>query len=149
MGYTITIGEAFIKNSRDMGYPGESIIIAAEGAESSCAPVGSLDSPQANWRSPDYLTWRNFCDATGLTPLFFGDDKKNCPEEFHREFPLMAQHPGAAPLIEADARYIRNALEAYRQKPKPEPGWLERLEWLDFWVPWALANCTNPIIENS
>lgn len=109
-----------------------------------------------NYCHPSYSGWSHFCDATGLTGLFFD-----------REHGLMRKHPGFQPLHAEHALVINQALKQWREAhPNTEPGFekfdyrtgessnygydanLARLIWLDWWVKWALKNCENPAIGN-
>lgn len=110
----------------------------------------------SNNRHPGYSSWSDFCDVTGLTPLFFD-----------RETGLMREHPGMQPLHADHALVVDQALKRYREThPHAVPGFedidlntreytnhgydpmLARLVWLDWWIKWALKNCENPAIRN-
>jgi hypothetical protein len=88
---------------------------------------------------------------------------------------LIQNHPGAALLTEEVRQQINTALEKRRQEaekagkvtsycdenperkweitcpdPCPKHDWqLCRLEWLAYWVNWAVDNCKCPVIVNS
>lgn len=79
---------------------------------------------------------------------------------------LLAHHPGCAALTAAHAATINDALARYKQRhPNAvarfvgETGdsadasladrTLARLEWLAFWVDWAVKNCERPAMQNS
>ena len=145
MGYEILIGEWDT---------------AAKAEEEGCAPrtVQALELADApafdgdemtghtNRRQPSYGAWAEFCRATGLGGVFHGVNG------------LFAEHPGTVRLTGRHARTIRNALRAYRAAcPGASPTFLSgsatdhhlaRLEWLAWWVDWALANCKVPAIHN-
>jgi hypothetical protein len=86
-----------------------------------------------------------------------------CSEAFHRETPLIADHPGAVPLLPGDLEYVRAARIRREQTNggRPPGFWeddgtdngndhtLARLLWLEFWIDWALDNCEVPIIQNT
>lgn len=165
MGYTITIGEASIFYDKD----GPAMWIEAEAATDENAPDHDRFTGKSNSRSPGYCAWSEFCEAAGLTTLFYGGGWSRemggnlpCPDGFHRETPLLAKHPGAQPITNADAEYVGRKLTEYkRNHPGAVPGFwdeegedngkdpvLARLVWLEFWMRWALANCERPIIEN-
>ena len=80
-------------------------------------------------------------------------------------------HPGCIPLSEkhkeivdkaykdfyekypnAKAGYSQKQLEDSVGKDKDWPDeniWAARLEWLKFWIDWALENCDKPVFYNS
>ena len=170
MGYTLTIGELAVSISD------EYVNLDAEGASLPDAPAFGEPTDHQNQRWPSYTAWADFCRDAGIQPLFYGTgwlgpERRygECPEGFHRERPLLSEHPGAAPITEADAVYVENALAAYRKEhptavagfgvglmgealPEADPNCdatLARLEWLAFWMRWAIANCERPVVANS
>lgn len=172
MGYTITVGEAEIFYDAD----DPAIWIEAQGATDENAPDHCPFTGKGNSRSPGYVAWHEFCDKAGITELFYGQgwcrDTRSympCSDEFHRETPLLAEHPGAQPINQADAEYIGRKLTEYRRAhPDATPGFwdcgkhtdwkevdngkdptLARLMWLEFWFRWALENCKRPIVQNT
>lgn len=109
-----------------------------------------------NHRHPAYGAWSEWCRDVGLHRLFFDKDDG-----------LMRSHPGCVALRKRHHTEIIAALHRWQKK---QPGavagfypfdWnddkvdgsvdpmLARLIWLEWWVRWALANCTNPAIYNS
>jgi hypothetical protein len=103
------------------------------------------DSGHSNCRRPSYSTWHDFGRASGLGGLFHGTNG------------LFAEHPGTVRLTKQHARIVRTALKAYRAKhPTATPRFcastadahLARLEWLAWWIDWALATCKIPAIHN-
>ena len=167
MGYTITIGQAVID------YYEDSVSIDAESATHPNAPDHCPFTGNGNTRSPGYSAWHEFCEAAGLTELFYGGGWQSpgyapCSDGFHRETCLLNEHPGAQPINKADAEYVSKKLAEYRDKhPDAKPGFwdfgehtgwrevdngndpvLARLLWLDFWMRWAVENCTQPILAN-
>lgn len=121
------------------------------------APSFPNDSLQScNCRTPSYSAWYEFCRMTGLYDLFFDD-----------ECGLMREHPGFQVLHLDHAVAIQNALNDWKAKhPNAIPGFekfpwrgevvptvgydytLARLEWLNWWVQWALKHCENAGIYN-
>lgn len=100
-----------------------------------------------NVRWPSYGGWKDFAVEVGLDELFFDE-----------EHGLMRPHPGCAVLREHHESAIALALAAYRVRyphavagfdGSDEDGALARLEWLWWWVRWALDNCERPAIYNS
>lgn len=94
-------------------------------------------------------------------------------------YPLMPEHPGVAPVSKHHLEYIEEKAAAYRaahpdhiaQYPPPKPeakpvcgdlyrdcdyvedprydGNLCRLEWLLYWMRWAVENCDKPVFVNT
>lgn len=90
---------------------------------------------------------------------------------------MIADHPGAQPITEIHLRLIEEAYKAYRKKhpthraerPPLKPGVEEKpfnhasdyiddprydfrmcqMEWLLFWLRWALKKCKHPTFHNS
>ena len=118
-------------------------------------------SSHVNHRHPSYSGWSLFCDSTGLGDLFFGSGG------------LIASHPGYVKLTPKHAYIIHDKLEQYQlSHPNDVPGVcdcsdcnayrndiklphhpeynyaLARLMWLDWWVKWAIQNCSNPMLAN-
>ena len=149
MGYTIVIGEMETEN--DLMY--NTIQITAKLHRLENAPAFGEPTDCENQRWPSYTAWSDFCDFVGLRRLFYDDDMG-----------LFRPHPGAAPLHVGIKKQIDKAYDDFMEKyPGTTPAFnhendpdfpdekyqLCRLEWLKFWVDWALENCKNPIITNS
>lgn len=173
MGYNITIGELETEY-----YPEDSyIFLTATSATHDDAPDHCPFTKNGNSRSPSYTAWSDFCDKAGISELFYGQGWSrdyrqylDCSEDFHREIPLLRDHPGARPITKKDADYVTAKLKEYQQKhPNAEPGFwddpteetnwqyvdngkdsvLARLMWLEFWMRWAIDNCKQPVVANS
>lgn len=165
MGYTLTIGEAEIDRLGD-----EAVRIGARGERHDAAPAYGDPTDYTNSRWPSYTAWHEFAKEVGIHELFYGtgwsrDERRylECPEDFHREGPILGSHPGAALLTKADRDFIAAKREAYiAAHPEAVPGYSEedgpgptanatlaRLNWLHYWVDWAVENCANPVLENS
>lgn len=166
MGYNLTIGEANL----DYDASDLRIRIRAKFATHPDAPTHDDYVGNGNSRSPGYGAWSEFCKEAGITELFYGTGwsreerrYKECSESFHRETPLLANHPGAQPICQGDLDYVRQArIRREQTNGGKEPGFwdddnrdngkdpqLARLLWLEFWFDWALKNCQMPIMENS
>lgn len=159
MGYTIIIGERV--PGRGQRRP------TAASVELPDAPAFGEPTDRTNERWPSYSGWADFLQAVGLTYLSprtsnFAVDP-SCP-------PLMVDHPGVMPVKRIHLERVEAAYAAYRAKlgPDVKPGWghgpddsdtdgpapgydghLARLEWLRFWLRWALENCKKPVCANS
>lgn len=162
MGYTIRIGQAQIQSE----WPTEDFDDepftrwTVEATTSDQAPTSS-DSGQSNGRSPGYADWSRFAREVDLSDWFFHiDDGK------------LRRHPGCFKLTQVDNAVIHQKLVAYRSKnPDKIAGWCEciecshnpdavtphnpnldgnlvRLEWLAWWVEWAVSKGTHPAIWN-
>ena len=153
MGYLLTIGELDIEYSQEE----EFCNIVARGFKNSDAPAFGepTDFTSSCW--PSYTVWLDFCKFVGLTELFFNKDDG-----------ILAHHPGCVPLTQRHKRAIDSAYLNFKRKypnakagysPKrgvyDDPNWPEennwfcRLEWLKYWVDWALANCKRPVFQNT
>lgn len=164
MGYIITIGEAYINDDRDGHVRILAHVETNPNAPSHCPYTGI-----GNQRSPSYGQWSEFCRDAGIETLFYGKGWSQiergylpCPDDFHRETPLFADHPGASRILPEDLEYIRQArIKREHSNGGRKPGFistpdddqtvdstLARLLWLEFWMNWALLNCKIPIIEN-
>jgi hypothetical protein len=170
MGYDIAIGEARIRYHKG----DEHIDIDVVHTTHPDAPAHCPYTGIGNSRSPSYTAWSDFCKDAGIYELFYGqgwsrDERRylGCSEDFHRETPLLSEHPGAFALLPADLEYVRAARIRREQTNggKPAGFWdydiergeidngndhvLARLLWLEFWIDWALKNCEIPTIKNT
>ena len=166
MGYDISIGNASLEYSKGDEY----MRISVELTTHPDAPTHCPYTKDGNMRSPGYCAWHEFCEDAGITEMFYGqgwDGSQRryveCTDSFHREAPLLSEHPGAFPLLAEDLQYIR-AARIKREATnggKPPGFWdddgnkdngndhvLARLLWLEFWIDWALTNCEMPAIAN-
>lgn len=147
MGYSIIIGEHIPSDGEDLSW--------AQSVRLDEAPAFAEPTDHTNERWPSYSGWADFLEAVGLTYLSprtggYATDP-DCP-------PLMEEHPGSMPVLPIHLERIEAAKEAYHKRIGLEklPGWgegqdpqLARLDWLVFWVRWALKNCKNPVCANS
>lgn len=166
MGYNFTIGNAVLEYTAG----DEHMRITVESAVNDNAPNHCPYTGKGNSRSPSYSGWSDFCKTAGIEELFYGkgwsrEESRylDCPEGFHRETPLLAEHPGAFPLTADDLAYIIKARVRREQSNRGRPPgfWgddnvdngndhaLARLLWLEFWIDWALKNCERPAISNT
>lgn len=156
MGYSLTIGDLAVEYSQDI----ECCSIVAKGFKNDDAPAFDEPTDFESRRWPSYTAWTDFCKFVGLHELFF--NKHNG---------IMAHHPNCVPLSQRHKKEIDSAYIKFKEKyPKAKAGyspkinfekkiyedsewpkennWLCRLEWLKYWVDWALANCKRPVFEN-
>lgn len=161
--YRFQIGEAridYYPSEQRLGFDIETMF-AADHAE-------PQDSPYAmcNWRDiggAGHIA--SFCRRHGLETLFFGSGwvggrYGQCPHGFHRDEPLW--NGEWAVLVEGDLLLVREARERHRRAlPEAPSGWwdegeegcpddydedLSVLEWMEWWMEWALKRCERPII---
>ncbi len=146
MGYTIKVGNAVPSCTKEF-FPRLEAMWKVEDAEHWLAPVPPGDEEdigKANFRSPSYIAWRDFAETVGLTEFFYNP---------HRG--VMTEHPGCVGITREDLVAVERALIRYRERatlpagslPGHDPH-LARLEWLAFWMEWALGECETPAIQN-
>jgi len=150
MGYNLIIGELEVDYDINDGLE-SSIHLSAvpeKGRKESFLNVGE-PTDGTNMRWPSYTSWSNFARATGLYEFFFDDCEG-----------VIRHHPGAQPLTEEHRRIIDEKYNDFKKaNPNAEPNYkyednvnnsiLVRLEWLKYWVDWALDNCEKPVFANS
>lgn len=129
MGFTFKIGELTRHE-----YDGKPYYDAADVTLDN-APADGSPTDYTNARWPSYTGWTDFTRATGLF-LLFGDKVGE----------LIPEHPGYAILTKRHQVIINSAYNTRSTLAKEHIG---RLEWLKFWVDWALANCKQPAFVNS
>lgn len=156
MGYTLIIGEPSIYINKEENHL--SIDVKIEKHDQ--APAYGEPTDHENQRWPSYISWRKFCLFVGLQELFYDED-----------YGLMRSHPGEMLLLNTHKNQIDLALEKFKKQypnvvagyspkidPKkgiyedkawpPENSYMVRLEWLKYWIDWALENCDQPIFKN-
>lgn len=129
MGYDISIGEAT--------FDGNNQISGTEQVTLQNAPAYGEPTDYTNERWPSYSGWSDFMRHYSI------------PHSV-----VIADHPGYVKVTPKLKAYINLV---YESADKSEPAgyehgqnaYLVRLEWLKFWIDWALENCKNPIIYNS
>lgn len=168
MVYSIRIGEQSLAPDED----GDMIDVIDVSLKNAPLFPGDSLTKRSNWRSPSYSNWERFAKDRGLYDLFYGarpDDRG----AVRRERSLMTTHPGIERIEPSDLAEVSIALERYRAQPWPTAeriaGWdpkydwrfphlyagdprydgdLARLEWLEWWMGWALHNCERPSFAN-
>lgn len=150
MSWSITIGELHTYKEDGQTFT------EALPAEHPDAPAYNEPTDGTNSRWPSYTGWARFCEFAGLNFAPFNGMHDGygyyminaatvkifdlCYETFYQFHPNAK--PGFSPKL---------------QNPKiiSDPDWPEennhaaRLEWLKYWLHWAMKNCKNPIIHYS
>ena len=143
MSYDIYIGECIVSD-----YVGEGELratVAACAEKDAPTFVGDEMTRNENHRHPGYSQWSGWCEAVGLTSLFFGDEEG-----------LMRRHPGTFALEKDHLVTVSDALTSWKQEhPDSVPGFgvgqdpcLARLVWLEYWMRRAIERCRLPAIHN-
>lgn len=141
MGYSLIIGEHIVEQAEDYTHQTAQVVSLPT------APAFGEPTDYTNQRWPSYTGWREFSEFCELLPLMFD-----------RSDSLIAEHPGYTVLTkehkeEIDEAYKRfydlypNAVATFKSD-KLVDHYACRLEWLKFWVDWALENCKNPVFMN-
>lgn len=156
MGYTIKIGNAFPFFHKDV----ENDELTAQWRVQS---TSSLDAPHNHFKSMPYecesdealpiealhnilrtshADWGDFCRAANVFYVF---------HPMGSEF--RGGSPGCSLLKKSDLIQIRYAKERCKLTLLDEIGISQEeilylLNWLEFWIDWALENCETPAIEN-
>lgn len=131
MGYTLIIGD--YKEIIEEGYT----LVCPEIITLENAPHDGSPTDYTNERRPSYTDWHTFMVETGLQPLFNSRNGMLMNNE---------NHPGYVILNKNHQRIIHMTYRNINLIPKNQRG---RLEWLKFWVDWALENCRKPVFVNS
>ena len=154
MGYTLKIGNAKPYFDED----NECEMMNVDNMYCDLAPAYGEPTDHSNARWPSYSSWAAAMRFVGLYDLFFD-----------RPGGLLNEHPGYAILTKEHQHKINTAYAAfYKKYPNCNPGysplatdfqddlnwpventWAARLEWLKYWVDYALDNCEKPIFYNS
>lgn len=160
MSYSIYIGQAELRPADPEDGDEGRIDVIVESMSLDEAPEFPRDilTGKSNGRHPAYSGWANFIDEAGLKDMFRNQDTG-----------LMRDHPGCFPLLPQHLIRVEAALEIWKTKARKDaiPGWdpkadpwkgdsadprydgtWARLEWLRFWIDWALKNCSRPSIYN-
>lgn len=146
MGYNLAIGNAEVVTDPEERACSYQVVKIERHPE---APPGSWpDEPGFNnyrhtsvcW--PSYTVWHGFAREVGLTVFFYGEDG----ETGH-----LAEHPGCTPLTTEDAETVEAARDAWVAKHgRRANDWnLRRLDWLAYWIRWAVENCDLPSFYNT
>lgn len=139
MGYTIIIGNAEIEQCDPDEYEGQLVarydIPVVRHDE---APASGDPTDCENQRWPSYRAWSDFAEDVGLYDTFFSPD-----------YGIMRAHPGCFQLKVAHLQRVEIAIAEQVRNPSNDVYNMARLQWLRYWIDWALKNCDNPAIYNS
>lgn len=176
MGYNLRIGEALIEYSK------ESVQIDCKVIKRDDAPAYGEPTDHQSQRWPSYTAWCKNMKSLGLLHVMF-DSKNGGQDEFevngNERYPLISDHPGAAPITIEHVEEVERCLAAYKAKHPDhiaqyaplkdgaekndcalyssdeyvdDPRYdpvLCRGEWLAYWLRWAIENCERPVFVNS
>ncbi len=151
MGYIVQVGNA-------IPFVGKETSVLAWQIEDFCheeCPTFFGDPSKRNLRAPGYGVWDSFCDAVGLTDMFY---LQLSGRKLVRK--------GCIRLTEKHLDLVSLCLTEYKNnmKVKIPPGYQEvhegthpsvpeyddylaRLIWLEWWIRWALSNCKIPALS--
>lgn len=160
-GYTFIIGNAVLESHKENGDLITKWVVKSEKNDNAPSFPNDEITGKSNTRSPNYLTWFNFCKETGISNIFY--DKSN----FFRWKPFEC-----IKLKYSTLKQIQKARKSWQKTSSKPPGFedcpkynkltdswekvdegkydacLARLLWLEWWMDWALVNCENPAIYN-
>lgn len=159
MGYDLKIGE--LQTWIDYDGLDSWIVNDVVDEKHDNAPAFGEFTDYTNYRAPGYGQWDKVMRDCGLHELMFDEDTG-----------LIRNHPGCVPLVKEHKEIIDKAYKEFYEKypnckagysPKinnkegiyDDPDWdncnntAVRLEWLKYWVDWALENCERPVFYNS
>ena len=162
MSYDIYIGNAVLHSEWSDDY--QAAEWAVESTTHPDAPFKPDLTQSGNSCHPGYSQWADAMRAVGLYELWFK------PWEG-----LLSEHPGCKRLTREHLDAVEDARKAYSaQHPTERPGCCEcaecqrpfagknppphdptlnfnmlRLDWMAFWMRWALENCERPAVSNS
>jgi hypothetical protein len=162
MGYNLKIGQAVIK------WDEEQAKISCAITRLDQAPAFGEPTDYESQRWPSYSAWHNSMAALGLLDVMFSE-RNGGGDGFERNgndrYPLIADHPGVAPITIEHAEAVEDALAAYKAKHPNHIAQFEPTEstgetqvcdphlcrgtWLAFWLRWAVTNCSQPVFVNS
>jgi len=150
MGYNLSIGQLITTIEAD----GLDSYIRndVEFQHNEGAPAFGDMGDGTNSRYPSYVIWADCMWFVGLYDFMFSKDNG-----------LIRDHPGCVLLTQEHKQMIDKAYtKFYAKYPNAKAGYPKdgenapeenscavRLEWLKYWVDWALVNCSKPVFVNS
>jgi hypothetical protein len=138
MGYTLKIGEAVLSWSTDF------VQVDCKVERLDHAPAFGEPTDHQSQRWPSYTAWHDSISALGLKHVMF-DERSGAPGWFERNgeerYPLIPNHPGAAPITIEHVEEVEACLAAYKAKhpdhiaqyPPPKPDAKPLLKGSDFY----------------
>lgn len=159
MGYTLRIGE--LETDVECYGLETYILNNAKAVTDENSPAFGEPTDNTNSRWPSYSSWHDAMNFIGLHDLMF-----------NKETGLIRNHPGCVPLVKEHKDIIDKVYKDFYEKyPNCKPGYspkinekegifedeywpsennyATRLEWLKYWVDWALESCEIPVFYNS
>lgn len=146
MGYILKIGQLSVGIEKD-GLQSR-IYHEVETVKHENAPAFGEPTDFTNGRWPSYIAWEESVKMLNLYELFYNKDTG-----IIREYP-----ENCVPLVKEHKKIIDKAYkEFYEKYPNTKAGYNRettemtpnaaavRLEWLKYWVDWALENCSMPV----
>jgi len=161
MGYNLIIGEAEFDVDRvgddewTEDIQDEYIQVTAGHVRHDDAPAFGEPTDYTNQRWPSYTQWYDFCEKADLVHVFYVID-----EHGNNTGTLRGGHPGYFPITptvkaEVDKVYDRVKMQAKTLDPGADifstdvgAVWV-RVQWLKYWIDWALENCKVPVFVNT
>ncbi len=170
MGYSIYIGQAEVVFDAD--YPEEALYIRVNRIENDNAPRFENDdmTGRSNNRHPSYSGWADFVRRAGLSDLFSNKETGIMREhpgcflltENHYQQIKSALEAWNVKHHDTVAGFSSSGLKPFFVTPTTSFVMMSdggedeerdhtkaRLMWLEWWVRWALDNCSIPAIYNS
>jgi hypothetical protein len=109
MGYTLKIGEAVIE------YNNEAVSIGCNTVKIDGAPAHGDPTDGTNEKWPSYDAWTSFCNQVGISHVMF-NEHNGFVRNGNYCFPLIQDHPGAAPITAAHLEEAEERLAAYKAR---------------------------------
>ena len=146
MGYTVKIGELKVEVEMDgLDSYIDFDVEDQEGRKEPFLNAGDLGDG-SNSRFPSYGNWKAVCEKAGMLDFMFG-----------AHVGVMRSHPGQVPLSTEHKDLINKIYKNFREEyPDAHPHYdgddacaaMVRLEWVRYWVNWAVDNCEKPVFCN-
>jgi hypothetical protein len=140
MGYRLGIGERDFDTEENRSF--------VKKIKLDDAPINANSAvflEKTNVLMPSYNNWHRFLEEAELTSLFLDESG------------LIKIHPGVVSLTEEHLKAVKFANDNYKklyynQGVIDDLSYisfnLDRLNWLEWWMTWALSNCKDPIFTN-
>jgi hypothetical protein len=143
MGYSIRIGEAVVEYDNGE-YP--IVTIGAKTLRHEDRPTFDEPTDKESQRWPSYSSWHQSMEWAGLKDMMFEDEDA-----------LLGSHPGAVPITSKHRDLVNKAYEAKvalgiipsYENTEGDSSLMVRLEWLHYWVNFAVDNLEQPVFCNT